>query len=129
PTTEALYGVAFGVYPANIGDTLWVEIDRATDDAGTGAETIARLARIGKLGGVFVDPRPNDGTTWFYRARHVAPTLDDGPWTTTWISSAPYRIRPSIIDAWHHNGRPSDIAVLTGDVTPLKVFNGDFERG
>jgi hypothetical protein len=69
---EVRYGVILRMVPGD--QTEEVEIERAPDSGGSPG-SYAAVATVGpfpKSGGFYVDYRPKDGATWWYRARHAA---------------------------------------------------------
>ena len=85
-------GVALALYPADTDYTI--EIQRATDAAGTGATTIADALPGTSL--VFIDPQPVDGVTRYYRARHTGLGDTAGAWTA-WLGLTPVVLPPQLI--------------------------------
>lgn len=67
--------VVMAVVPGN--HTVPVEIERAPDSGGSPGTyiQIASLPSVPKQGVFYVDERPGDGATWWYRARHGAGSL------------------------------------------------------
>lgn len=97
PFTPSVYGKAINFVPGD--PTLQVEIERATDLAGTGATTIATGLLFPKPGAPYVDQRVNDGSSWFYRARHNSPGGDPGPWTNPRVGGVVKVIPPDVLAA------------------------------
>lgn len=102
-------------------DTTYnIEVQRATDGAGTGATTITAAGGIAGTS-TFIDDPQTVGTTWYYRARAVRGT-DAGPWSV-WAGCTavateppdPTYIEPEYIAV------PRPIVDTTGtlDVTPV----------
>jgi len=83
---DTVYGATLTLYPTfdvltGLLSTARVEVRRAPDVAGApGTDvTIANLDPIPARGFVFVDPRPNDGSVWWYSHRHAQAS---GGWST-----------------------------------------------
>lgn len=128
------FGVALKLIPGGAG--LRVDIQRAPDSSGSPGTpvTVETVGPFAEGGGVYIDPRPTDGATWWYRARHVGPTIDPGAYTG-WVSSVAYSIRQEIIDAFETGQTyplPRDVA-LSGQVRTVYnsltwlIPNGELE--
>lgn len=96
PWTPNVYGKAISFVPGDA--TIPVEVQRATDAIGTGATTIATGLLFPKPGAPFVDQRANDGSSWFYRARHNGPGFDPGAYTA-WVGGVVKAIPPDVLAA------------------------------
>lgn len=83
PWRVAVFGKAINVVPGD--PTIPVEIQRASDALGTGATTIATGLLFPTAGAPYVDQRANDGSSWYYRARHAGPGYDAGAYTSPWV--------------------------------------------
>ena len=85
-------GIAFGLYVGN--ESYAVEIQRAPDVTGApGAWTT--IAEVPGTTTVFVDALPSDGVTRWYRARHIASGLLNGPFFPS-VSAVPSNIPPTV---------------------------------
>lgn len=96
PWRAGVFGKAINFVPGN--PTIPVEVQRATDNIGTGATTIATGLLFPKPGAPFVDQRANDGSSWFYRARHGGPGVDAGAYTA-WVGGVVAAIPNEVLAA------------------------------
>jgi hypothetical protein len=96
PWIPSVFGKAINFVPGD--PTVQVELQRATDSSGTGATTIASGLLFPKPGAPFVDQRANDGSSWFYRARHNSPGGDAGAWTA-WVGGVVAAIPEDVLAA------------------------------
>ncbi len=96
PWRPSIFGKAINFVPGD--PTIAVEVQRATDATGTGATTIATGLFFPKPGAPFVDMRANDGSSWFYRARHNGIDVDAGVYTP-WVGGVVKAIPKDILAA------------------------------
>lgn len=103
PTTKrvgVVYGVLLRIVPGDF--RLQVEVQRAPDSSGSpdtaNAVSVQYAGPFGRSGGLWADRRPNDGSTWHYRIRHVSKNKSPGDWSS-WLSAVPYRLEPEELAA------------------------------
>lgn len=94
-----IVGIALSLIPGDT--TLQFDVWRAPDASGSPG-TFVEVGQVGpfsQAGGIFLDQLPSSTAVWWYKVRHVGPTVDPGNFTTP-ISSTAYPIRKAIYDAW-----------------------------